>query len=397
MALKWESIGAGNDIARVPPGDWRSPFYSISREGGSLILRLTEPVLRRRRRYLREYIATALGEFQSFSSAEAVAEAHFAKHFPLQALGSIAEENPDWSYLRWRRVDQLELHSIAGPVRVYAADVPGKGSYKLILRPTRGSKKQQATHTTVQLVHWGDNDFSRLGAWLNTVLPVPFDEKGASLQAVRAAKKWAYHQIFSDLEMLALEGKAKPLSDLEMLGEVAEENPRTALRWKYDASKMQWVAEHAGLRWFLERRDGGDPRYPREYLYQTTLGGLYLDRVAKRDVRPALTASARKRRNIRSKEWAEGFILSDLEKLARSMKKNPQAPWVPIHKDRCHLMKDGVSYHVFRRGTLWAVSMYGPAQARRVLGPFRTKREAMNEAEAHAYGDLWVLAKEGNL
>jgi len=111
---------------------------------------------------------------------------------------------------------------------------------------------------------------------------------------------------------------------IKVLAMLGKPNPRTALRWTYDPSKMQWVAEHAGRRWFLERRDGGDPRYPREYLYQTTLGGRYMDRVAKRDAKPVLTASARKRRNIRAKEWAEGFILSDLEKLARSMKKNPK-------------------------------------------------------------------------
>jgi hypothetical protein len=115
---------------------------------------------------------------------------------------------------------------------------------------------------------------------------------------------------------------------IKVLAMLGKPNPRTALRWKYDASKVQWVTEHGGFRWFLERRDGGDPRYPREYLYQTTLRGRGMARVAKRDVPPATTTSAKKRRNVRAKEWAESFILSDLEKLSRSLK-NPEKMWAP--------------------------------------------------------------------
>jgi len=116
----------------------------------------------------------------------------------MQASGSLG--NP----AKWQKEVRWRLHhtgvGILGPVRIYTADVPGKGEYKLLLRQTRGSKKQQATHTTVELQE-GDGV-----AWLNrAVLPVPLEKKGTSQRAVRAAKKWAYYQIFSDLELLARE------------------------------------------------------------------------------------------------------------------------------------------------------------------------------------------------
>lgn len=108
--------------------------------------------------------------------------------------------------------------------------------------------------------------------------------------------------------------------DLKVLGILKmnpRSNPRTALRWRYDRSKERWTAIHDGFVWGLERRHGGDVKHPREYLYKKK-GDWGWDRVAKRDVAPATTPSARKRRNVQAKEWAESFIFSPLELLGRA-------------------------------------------------------------------------------
>jgi hypothetical protein len=85
---------------------------------------------------------------------------------------------------------------IAGPVRVYTADVSGKGPYKLILRRAVGGSKPL---TRVELRDANNRQIGRV------VLASPLEEKGANRKVVRAAKKWAYYKVLDPLELLARE------------------------------------------------------------------------------------------------------------------------------------------------------------------------------------------------